>query len=67
MDIERCSKCSHPFEITQFGGQMPGTKEREDITCPYCGHTIQRMCNGVWRTHALSKEQEERYNREHPI
>lgn len=68
MDIERCSnsKSRRPFEISQIGGQMPGTKEPEDIRCPYCGHTIQRMCNGVWQTHALTAEKEAEYNREHP-
>jgi len=69
MEIERCSnyQCKRPFEISQIGGQMPGTKEREDITCPHCGHTIQRMCNGVWRTHAVSTEQEAEYERKHPV
>jgi DNA-directed RNA polymerase subunit RPC12/RpoP len=68
MDIERCSNkdCGRPFEVSQIGGQLPGTKEPEEICCPYCGHTIKRMSNGVWRTQALSPEREAQYNREHP-
>lgn len=69
MKIERCSKagCQRPFEVSEFGGQMPGTKESEDITCPYCRHTITRRSNGMFQTHALSSEQEAKYNLENPL
>jgi DNA-directed RNA polymerase subunit RPC12/RpoP len=67
MNIERCGECKRPFDVSQIGGQMPGTKEREDISCPYCSYTIQRICNGGWRTLALSTEYEQEYNREHPM
>jgi len=55
MEIETCSnrECGKKFELQEMGGQMPGTKEPEDIRCPYCGHTIQRMTNGMWQTHKL--------------
>jgi DNA-directed RNA polymerase subunit RPC12/RpoP len=68
MNIERCTNkdCRRPFDVNEFGGQMPGTKEMEDITCPYCSHTIQRISNGVFRTHALTPEQEARYNAANP-
>lgn len=69
MNIERCSSqaCRRPFDVSEFGGQMPGTKESEDITCPYCGHTITRRSNGVFNTHALSVEHETKFNAEHPL
>jgi hypothetical protein len=46
---------------------MPGSKELEDITCPYCGHRIQRTSNGVFRVHALSPQQETDYNAKTPL
>jgi DNA-directed RNA polymerase subunit RPC12/RpoP len=69
MEIERCSKedCRRPFEVSEFGGQMPGTRESEDITCPYCNHTITRRSNGLFRTHALSPDREAQYNLDHPL
>ena len=69
MEIERCTSpsCRRPFQVSEIGGMMPATKEREDITCPYCSHTIQRTSNGVFRTHALSLQQEADYNANHPL
>jgi DNA-directed RNA polymerase subunit RPC12/RpoP len=59
MDIEKCSnqECGKLFQLSEMKMAMPGTKEKEDISCPYCGHTITRMSNGVFRTHELSEEQ----------
>lgn len=69
MEIERCSNidCRRPFEVSEFGGQMPGTKESEEITCPHCQHTITRRSNGVFRTYALSSEREKEYDLKHPL
>ncbi|GAJ65787.1 hypothetical protein JFPO14_contig00039-0013 [Edwardsiella piscicida] len=69
MEIERCSNvdCRRPFDVSEIGGRMPGTKEPEDITCPYCHHTITRRSNGVFQTHALSSAQEAKYNLESPL
>jgi DNA-directed RNA polymerase subunit RPC12/RpoP len=69
MIIERCGNevCNRPFQVSEVGGQMPGTKEREDITCPYCGHTIMRISNGLFSTHALSAEQEAKFNAGHKL
>jgi hypothetical protein len=69
MKIKRCSnlKCMRPYEIYQIGGQMPGTKELEDIVCPYCNYITQEICNGSWQTYALTTEQEVEYNTKHPI
>ena len=41
--------CEGEYSISEFGGEMPGTKERENIQCPYCGEQSTEMCNGVWR------------------
>lgn len=69
MGIERCSKdeCRRPFQLSEIGGQMPGTKESEDISCPYCSHTITRRSNGFFQTHELSPEHEAEYNEQHPL
>jgi hypothetical protein len=40
---------------------MPGTKEKEPITCPYCSYTIERTSNGWWNTAALSEEEQQDY------
>lgn len=65
MEIERCpnTSCSRPFEIRELGGAMPGSKEREDITCPYCGYRYTRSSNGFFRTYALTAEQEADFNK----
>ena len=56
--IDKCGKCGRPFYVSEVGGQMPGTKEREDIRCPHCGDTTQETSNGVFRTSELSSEAE---------
>ncbi len=51
MRIERCSNkdCNRPFEVSEYKLQMPGTKEREDISCPHCGYTYTQISNGFFR------------------
>lgn len=61
MDIEKCQSCSKPFKVWEHNLPMPGTKEKEPITCPYCGHTIQRTSNGWWNTAALTEEQQKEF------
>lgn len=69
MGIERCSNkdCNRPFEVSEYKLQMPGTKEREDISCPHCGYIYTQISNGFFRTHALSSEQEAEFNKANPI
>ena len=57
MAIEKCRECEEPFEVSEHNLAMPGTKEKEPITCPYCGHTIQRTSNGWWNVRPLTDEQ----------
>jgi len=61
MAIEKCQSCTKPFKVWEHKLAMPGTKEKEAITCPYCGHTIERMCNGWWNTAALSEQEQQEY------
>ena len=30
-DVETCGKCGRPFFVSEIGGEMPGSKEREEI------------------------------------
>jgi DNA-directed RNA polymerase subunit RPC12/RpoP len=69
MEIERCNSasCRRPFQVLELGPKMPGTKESEDITCPYCSYTIQRTSNGWFQTIALSPNQEKVFIAENPL
>ena len=64
MEIQQCSSadCSRPFEVREIGGQMPGTKEPEDISCPYCGHTTRRTSNGSFMTTKMSPDAEREWS-----
>jgi len=68
MSVERCVslQCRRPFYVSEYHLQMPGTKEREDITCPYCGHTYTRISNGFFQTRALTQEEESDFNLNNP-
>ncbi len=63
MEIEKCQSCGKPFKVHEHKLPMPGTKEKEPITCPYddCGYTIQRTSNGYWETAELSEKQQLEY------
>ena len=63
MEIEKCKSCGRPFNVWEHKLPMPGTKEKEDITCPYenCGHTIQRTTSGLWQVYELSEDQQKEY------
>lgn len=52
--IDECQPCQRPFYVSEIGAGMPGTKEREDIPCPYCDHTTTEISNGVFSTSKLS-------------
>lgn len=47
MEIEQCKECERPFEVMEQGGQMPGTKEPEDVECPHCGFTRTQVPTGI--------------------
>jgi DNA-directed RNA polymerase subunit RPC12/RpoP len=61
MNIEKCQSCSKPFGVSEHNLVMPGTKEKEPITCPYCFHTIYRTTNGWWNIYELTEQQQNDY------
>jgi hypothetical protein len=69
VSIERCgnNRCQRPFSVSEYSLSMPGTKEREDITCPHCRHTYTEMSNGFFQTQALSPEEEAAFNLKSPL
>ncbi len=59
-----CPECNKPFKVTEYNLAMPGTKEKEPINCPYCGHEVTEMVsNGWWNTHKMSDVEIEEYYR----
>lgn len=46
---------------------MPGTKDREDVSCPHCHHTYTQMTNGFFQTEALTPEAEAAFNLQGPL
>jgi hypothetical protein len=56
--IDECLKCGQPFYVNEIGGQMPGGRESEDISCPHCRHTFTERSSGTFRTSTLSAEAE---------
>ena len=69
MSIERCQSpsCRRPFSVSEYGLHTPGTKERENITCPHCGYTYTEVSNGFFNTRALSASEEADFNDNNPI
>ncbi|MBJ9083915.1 hypothetical protein I5442_12520 [Citrobacter freundii] len=59
MDIETCvnKACGKKFSYVEIGGRMPGSKESEDCSCPYC-YTVAftRRSNGVFKTSKIEKD-----------
>jgi DNA-directed RNA polymerase subunit RPC12/RpoP len=56
--MEKCESCRKPFHVSEFRLGMPGTKEKEPITCPYCYHTIERTTNGTWNVREASEQEQ---------
>lgn len=69
MDIERCRnvECRRPFSVSEYQLGMPGTKDRESISCPHCHHSYERMSNGFFQTSKLSEAAEKEFCKAHPI
>lgn len=58
MEIMECRHCGKPFGFSEIGGQMPGSKESEEITCPHCYETAAtRRSNGSFRSSTLNDAQ----------
>lgn len=63
-DFVRCTNadCRRPFYVSEIGGQMPGSKEPEEIVYPHCRSEVERgSSNGYFQTAALSAENESEY------
>lgn len=60
LEIEKCRGCGKNYSVSEQGGNMPGSKESEEIRCPYsgCGHKISRRSNGYFVTHELPEDQQ---------
>lgn len=61
MSIELCKDCKKPFSVKEDKLGMPGTREKEPISCPYCGYTIQRSTNGSWVVKGLDEIEQKKY------
>lgn len=61
MNIATCvnPKCGKKFSYTEISGGMPGTKESEEVDCPYCGTVaFTRRINGVFKTSKIEQDDE---------
>jgi len=61
MNIETCvnPKCGKKFSYTEIGGGMPGTKESEECSCPYCGTVaFTSRIDGVFITSKIEQDDE---------
>jgi hypothetical protein len=48
--------------VNRFDIQLADSKERGKIICPHCGLVLSSRSNYVFLTHALSADQEEKFN-----
>jgi hypothetical protein len=63
MQIKRCnaSRCGRPFQVNQFRSTSLLNVHRGRILCPHCGTLELAASDSIYLTHALSKEEECRY------
>lgn len=55
MTVYTCPACSELFHKHYLSGTFPGGKEKEDIDCPACGHTVAtEMTSAIIGTKALT-------------
>lgn len=61
-DVYTCPKCPTLFESIYLSGNFPGGKEREDIDCPNCGHTVDTdVTSAVVSTREITGERKAAY------
>ena len=61
VNIETCvnKACGKKFSYTEIGGGMPGTKDTEECTCPYCGTTaFTSRIGGVFISSKIKQDDE---------
>lgn len=61
-NVYTCPKCPTLFESIYLSGGFPGGKEREDIDCPNCGHTVDTdVTSAVVSTREITGERKAAY------
>lgn len=62
MHAYTCPKCDELFRVVYLSGSFPGGKEREDVNCPTCHHTIgSEVTSAVLSTKVLTAEEKSVY------
>lgn len=56
--IEICKKCDKKYKVEEFGVGASGSKERESISCPYCGNSHEKKTAGGFRAFKLDPKDE---------
>jgi|GEM_PF-1719252 len=72
MRYERCTNpdCMRPFQVNEFefaARHAPDDTQTAGFICPHCGERQHVFSNSVILVHALSEEEEEEFNRSHPV
>lgn len=62
--FKRCSApgCDRPFQVNRFNGSSCNWTGAGTITCPHCGTSTEADADFIYLTHALSTEEEARYD-----
>lgn len=67
MQFTRCSNpvCNRPYQINEYVGKKTA-EVPEEIVCPHCGHREIRFTDSVFLVHAMSPDEEAKFNKENP-
>ncbi|MBQ9791825.1 MAG: hypothetical protein IJW28_04480 [Clostridia bacterium] len=58
MPIIKCDKCNKKFSYHESMNNFPGGLDKEDIYCPYCGHSnLQIMTSGLIVTQPVKENE----------
>lgn len=68
MPLQRCINpdCRRPFQVNEYAGMKAGSKVPEQIICPHCGHSKTLFSDRIFVVHALSEDEERRFNAQNP-
>lgn len=66
--FQRCHNpsCRRPFQINRFHASLSNVTESGKIICPHCGLVSEGESTSIFLTHALSPEEELRFEQEQP-
>jgi hypothetical protein len=64
MKVVKCISvlCGRPFQVNKFTTNLNTTYEPGIIKCPHCGTSTEANPDSLFLTHALSTEEERRFN-----